>query len=468
MNLRQGWSRFRKVFLLTCAKYGYRMPYIEAELHRIGIKDYRVLYALPAALTAKIRANTKTSRFLAKSGPFECLLNHYRAMRLALDEGAENSLIMEDDISFLKDEELLLEIVESLPNDYDLAHFSHVKPMPMSETEYRKSLKEVQGVPYWRTFTKLRDMGCYAVSRKAMTEFCNAIEKGLSGNAEVIANDRYIDKLPNLKKYACFPLAVVQNLFPTRSSSDHTYWDRLRELDKVKLEDYNLAMNEPRLFIFSNVYRYKNDRNFLHDIKMLEFRKNDTVIFLNLAIPMTHLKDLSVLSGVNLITIHRVHTISADDVEYFGEKETATTLTKANVAFRQYRLENDGTMRSVTGAEVFKIPFGDGYPENQYPTTGYLAINFAREHLKGTVIPVNFYGASDNSTGKYFRHAWDFEEQSLKSCSNKIFMEEDKGLSEDVRSGQPLRNGYALGQRHVVRMRKPDRNLKANRSAWFV
>ena len=438
------WNRFDYVFLLTCVGYKYRLPYIEKELERVGIEKWIPIYDFDSPIKEKIRKGITTSNFLLKNGPLSCLLNHYKAMKTALGLGAKNCLIIEDDTAFLKDVKLLGKIVEELPESYDIAQFSHVKPMPMSDEEYYSSLIPLDNIKYWKSFLRLRDNGCYAISRRAMSSFVEAIEKGLKGEDRLIANDRYVDRFQDLIKVACFPNAAVQNLFPSRNSSDHTYWDRLKTLDNVNLDDYNLSLTSARVFVFTNVFRYANEEAFDNDFRMLELTPRDTVVFLNKAIPLCHLRNWENLGGANVITIHRIHTFKDGTIEWFGEKEVKELLEEHSIKARIYHLDNEGVLYTEEDESFTKLSFGRNYPSDKYPTTGFLSLRFAGDFLKGDIIPVNFYGEDDNSTGKYFMHAWEYEDKYIKNLPNRIFLQNQE---QPIVKVTP--SGYRIGKGHT-------------------
>ena len=273
-----------------------------------------------------------------------------------------------------------------------------------------------------------------------------AIENGLKGNDTIVANDCYIDRFSDLVKVASFPNAAVQNLFPSRNSSDHTYWDRLMTLDNVNLDAYNLALTEGRVFVFTNVYRYKDDARFNLDFKMLELTPRDTVVFLNKAIPLMHLTNFEHLGGAEVITIHRIHTFKDGSIEWFGEEEVGKLLQGKSVKAKMYHLDNEGVLYNTDDSKVARIPFGDDYPKEKYPTTGFLALKFASLYCRGDVVPVNFFGEDDNSTGKYFMHAWEYEDKYVKGLPNRVFLQCEYSMKPVAsRDGAPVvRRGYNL------------------------
>ena len=450
---RSVWARFDEIFVITCAKYKERMDYLSAELERVGISKYHLIIDIESPIKEIVRKHVRTSSFLQQKGPFACYLGHYRAIKTAYELGARSCLIMEDDVAFLKDKDTIEAEVEALPDDFDFAQFSHVKPMPMKDEDYVLSLYAVPQNRYWKRFTRLRDNGCYALSRKAMKTLIEYMEAAIRGTTELSANDLLVDKCNDLNKYAVYPNMAVQNLFPNRNSSDKTYWDRLQRLDGVSLGDYNLALQKGRIFVFTNVYKFVNDSEFNRAIRMLELTEADTVIFLNKCVPLMHVVDLGLLSRPTIITMHRIHYLKDGTVEWFGESDIID-LKSTSSSFKPkiFRMFNDGLIvNSENEEEKYKIPFGEEYPTDKYPTTGYLALQYAIKELKGDVVPVNFYGEDDNSTGKYFKHDWVYEDRYVKALPNRTFLEPIESSASGKRNVPSGGNGYRIGGNRVYR-----------------
>lgn len=182
-----------------------------------------------------------------------------------------------------------------------------------------------------------------------------------------------------------------------------------------------------RIFIFSNVHKYSDNRRYCEALRRLGFTESDTLVFLNTCVPLSHIYDSSVISKPMLVTIHREQCAAwGGGIYYFGEAEVYAIIPQ-NHTFDTtiYRLKNDGTISNpYTKTNRCTIQIDEDYPKKKMPTTGYFAIKFAEQYLKGAVVPVNFYGSDDNSTFKYCKHAWDYEDKFVKSIPTRIFLEE--------------------------------------------
>lgn len=114
------WKKFDIRILLTYTGYN-RIGDCRKELERVGIEEYDVIYDIDSPLKQIIHKNITTTGHLKNIGPFSCCIQHYKALKTAYTLGANSVLIMEDDIRFLKNTDMIRDILTSLPGDYDYA-----------------------------------------------------------------------------------------------------------------------------------------------------------------------------------------------------------------------------------------------------------------------------------------------------------------------------------------------------------
>lgn len=104
------WDRFDMRLLLTCDRYADRLPSVRAELSRVGL-EVRELRSgfIPGLVGGRV--------------PLGLQIAHMSAYREFLCSGCSTMLIVEDDVRFLKDTELVRSLVDRLPQDFDEARF---------------------------------------------------------------------------------------------------------------------------------------------------------------------------------------------------------------------------------------------------------------------------------------------------------------------------------------------------------
>ena len=426
------WKKFDAIYVVSYVGYRYRIKVLEKELARVGIEDYKILYDFDTPIKKLIRRCCSTSNFLRNNGPLSCLLGHYRAMKEALGLGCSNCLIIEDDVAFLKDVSKVYEIVDALPADYDMAMFSHVVPQKVTEEERRASMSPIFVNEHWREFRTLRDNGCYALSREAMKFITDKVDAALLGVGVLCANDVYADGMCSMKKLAAVPNVAVQNCYPLHNSGIQIYYGLLKKYDNIDIEDYSLAFRGTRVFVFTNVYRFSEDKEFERRVRNLEVSENDICVFMNKCLPLHHLCGLKALNHAKVVTLHR-EMMKDGKLGWFGYDE-ARAWRKAMLEGEEdigensivtYKLSNGGVLLDDEGKEIADIEVDEGYPDNKMPTTGYYALKWAMSLNSVDVIPVNFYGKADNSTGKFSGHDWEYEDAYLATLDNRIFLEDE-------------------------------------------
>lgn len=99
-----------------------------------------------------------------------CAISHYSVIKTAYALNYKSILVLEDDISFLKDENILQEYFNNIPNDWDYIKF--IVPID-------KTIK--YNLPTAKHFLNFRDLniisapcaGAYMINRKAMKLYIN-------------------------------------------------------------------------------------------------------------------------------------------------------------------------------------------------------------------------------------------------------------------------------------------------------
>ena len=177
-------------------------------------------------------------------------------------------------------------------------------------------------------------------------------------------------------------------------------------------------------YIFSNVYRFEEDAEFVEKLGNVGFAKGDTIVFLNDAVPFDHARDFFL--QFNLTSFHRWNAVSGKEA-WWGldamnsRKKQSKSLSSA---LNSFKIDNEGKVTDEGGLTVGAVEFDD-YPKGKVPTTGFLVARFFRECRGEDVTLVNFYGSEDSSTGKWAGHDWISEEIALRESYDIIFIDRD-------------------------------------------
>ena len=187
------WSRFD--FKAACLFTGYRerAESLSVELERVGLVDVRRLWQFPSPLDITLIRCARGGMGLRR-GFFSCGMGHYRAIKTAYELGYEHSLVIEDDIRFLKDISLIEEIVNDLPENYDVALLDTFKPQGMSFDEWRDNAKKNKVSKHWCRFSNMRSFACYSMSRRGMERWIGKWEGGFGRVNRLFICDQYMNK----------------------------------------------------------------------------------------------------------------------------------------------------------------------------------------------------------------------------------------------------------------------------------
>lgn len=149
-----------------------------------------------------------------------CAVSHFNVIMKAYKSDANNILIFEDDVYFLKDKSRIENILKNIPNDYDFIRFY----WPESYNE-NNEFKEMQ--------YNHAGAVCYALSRKAMKYY---LEQQLT-NFHVY-NDHFFaifeEHINEIKKY----ISNTNIVFPLNDIIHIKEWIKDFDESKINKNDY--------------------------------------------------------------------------------------------------------------------------------------------------------------------------------------------------------------------------------------
>lgn len=158
---------FDAVFVLTLVETPERQEFIKDEFSKLGLEGWEFFYSckyphLDCLIDALNSSNQGKFRLPNELG---CTLSHYSLIKQALYKGFKNVLIFEDDVCLPKNIELLVDYLESLPENYDVLQFGGFSTQPeltdlLNKHKNDKWIKHY-GFPIWNA-------SMYALSQKGM------------------------------------------------------------------------------------------------------------------------------------------------------------------------------------------------------------------------------------------------------------------------------------------------------------
>lgn len=178
---------FEKIYCLHLVEASERYTNVLKECERINLEnEVNFWYTSKKPINAIIGNHIETlhdgyydRRF--KINPytygacFDCAYNHYSIIKQAYIRGINSILIFEDDICFNYDVNLLDNIINNIPNDYDVLKFYNTCYDKQNNIDngYFEIINEQNIKLYYHSTL------CYALSRKGMEALINEYEKNL-------------------------------------------------------------------------------------------------------------------------------------------------------------------------------------------------------------------------------------------------------------------------------------------------
>lgn len=199
------WNKyFDRIYCVHFLPYKDRLAKITSELKRVGILDSGIFSWKNTWDSPFYDVLSTTSINKAPSvGYMKCGLAHYHCHKEAYELGYNRILVLEDDVSFLKDLDRIVKILEATPKGYDLVLYDNTSKNPEA---YHKFKTENQINDFFCHYDKDMTLAsCYGASRAYMKYKIDCEERSLE------RNDRHISASENLKKAFATDLIACQN-----------------------------------------------------------------------------------------------------------------------------------------------------------------------------------------------------------------------------------------------------------------
>lgn len=191
------WGRFTHKAALLYSGYKDRVPGFRAELARVGVDGYVPFWGCTNPYERLLENLTPHKRGCV-GGYFNTSLKHHAVVKTAYELGAENVLVFEDDVRFLNRVDVVLEAVNSLPDDYDAALFEWT-PMPAAVApEFHADVAAIRADVVngaWCRARRFYSMAAYAVSRRMMERLIDCYERPARGVAKLRVCDHYWSRI---------------------------------------------------------------------------------------------------------------------------------------------------------------------------------------------------------------------------------------------------------------------------------
>lgn len=198
---------FDKIYCLHCVEAKNRENNFKKELNKIGLTEQVDIWwsckhpkALECANFLK-ESNQYSWNGVGNGGAFNCTREQYQIIKTAYFRGYNSVCVIEDDITFIEDTNLLKSVFSSIPEDYDILRLVYIYDNHDNKGDY-----------FVENYTKyLWGAQMYALSRKGMKFYIDFVD-----NNYCVADEPLfaIDKIKenNLKNYFCnYKIAIIDN-----------------------------------------------------------------------------------------------------------------------------------------------------------------------------------------------------------------------------------------------------------------
>lgn len=118
-------TKFEKIYVVSVPSFKKRYNFVKKQLDDLEI-DFEFVWGTDLGNINKDSLGYKinypqlwTQETYCTGKDFSCTINHYNAVFQAYEFGYNNVLIMEDDICFIKDKELIKQMLNEIPDDAD-------------------------------------------------------------------------------------------------------------------------------------------------------------------------------------------------------------------------------------------------------------------------------------------------------------------------------------------------------------
>ena len=232
-------DKFDKIFCLNLSHRKDRRDKMIKQLETLGVLDSPKFewHISTTHIHSNIMAQAKNQ---SKLGHFNypnelnCAREHYSIVKKAYDLGYEHILVIEDDVFFHKNEMFLSEVLDNIPEEYDILQFGGFSSTP--DTVEAPIINA-----YWMHSVHAWNCSMYALSRKGMKFYLNFQERFFSVADNPLFHIEENKKIIN--GYLCSKPVVIQVISESNSSDIRPNTEVTRNLN-VNLYERGLDRSE--------------------------------------------------------------------------------------------------------------------------------------------------------------------------------------------------------------------------------
>lgn len=178
-------SHFDRIWSISYTGFEERRSWIESELKRTGILESGIFNwqrTVPTIFNDILFDVTKRKGFneCRSKGSLSCILGHYSCVKTSLGLGDRRILILEDDVSFLKDLSAVERGLTMIPADSDVVLFDWISSFSGNaalDARKLEAMKSDSVNALYSRFDHLWGGDCYLLSARAMKWIADEVER---------------------------------------------------------------------------------------------------------------------------------------------------------------------------------------------------------------------------------------------------------------------------------------------------
>lgn len=179
---------FDHVCVITHCKSPQRQQLMKYQIHKIGAEDiteFRYVDSMPNVFKSfsdeifhNNRCNLEGNEYV-NNNCLSCYLNHYWAIKTSYERGFNNVLILEDDVYFINNMNMIKQTFDNIPKDYKIIKFSQQLHTVNQSTMHLFDYRDDGIQEFHKDFVNFKIWGAagYMLSRIGMKELIESYNK---------------------------------------------------------------------------------------------------------------------------------------------------------------------------------------------------------------------------------------------------------------------------------------------------
>ena len=239
-------TEFDKIYIISLITNKDRQEFIKYQMNELGL-DFEFVYGVDFKSLTNDAINIPIiypemydNGTCKEAGTYGCAITHYQAVLQAYEFEYNNVLIIEDDVCFIKNKNLIEEYLNNIPKDADFINFD---PRFLLEEEHNNLIDEIKNnndnyLKISDNYQKMCGGMMYGLmNRNTIKLYLDNQRKNLHTADRVLG----LWKFPKVKRYISLK-CICSDQFNISSNFDinmHvSYRNIYNEINKINIEDF--------------------------------------------------------------------------------------------------------------------------------------------------------------------------------------------------------------------------------------